>query len=97
MRKLKQSPGKLRAEATGTLARNDRGRLRIGGFDVSIHLADDAAGIGHFDRCLQQFEDFCAVTDNIRQGIPVRVRVLDSAGRKVYEAGEKPSAPPAPA
>ena len=42
MRKFKQSPGKLRAEVTGTLARNDRGRLRIGGFDVSIHLADEA-------------------------------------------------------
>jgi organic hydroperoxide reductase OsmC/OhrA len=93
MRKFRQSPGKLRAEVTGTLARNERGRLRIGGFDVSIHLADEAASIGHFDRCLHQFEDFCVVTDSIRQGIPVRVQVLDSAGRKVHEAGGEPAAP----
>jgi organic hydroperoxide reductase OsmC/OhrA len=92
MRKFKQSPGKLHAEVTGTLERNERGRLRIGGFDVSIHLADEAGSIGHFDRCLQQFEDFCVVTDSIRQGIPVRVEVLDGAGRKVYEAGEEPAA-----
>ena len=91
MRKFRQKPGKLRAEVTGTLARNERGRLRIGGFDVSIHLADEAASIAHFDRCLQQFEDFCVVTDSIRQGIPVRVQVLDSAGRKVYEDGGEPA------
>jgi hypothetical protein len=36
-------------------------------------------------------EDFCVVTDSIRQGIPVRVQVLDSTGRKVHEAGGGPA------
>lgn len=85
--KFKQHPGKLRAEVTGQLTRTNRGRLRIGGFDVTIRLADQADALAHLDRCAQQFEDFCVVTESIRHGIPVRVRVLDSAGRKVHEAG----------
>ena len=87
MRKFKQAPGRLRAEVTGALARNDRGRLRIGRFDVIIRLADDAGEIKHFDRCLQQFEDFCVVTESVRSGIPVGVRVVDGAGREVFSAG----------
>lgn len=91
--KFKQRPGPLRAEVTGQLERADRGRLRIGSFDVAIHLAERAESVGHLDRCAQQFEDFCVVTESIRRGIPVRVRVLDRDGRKVHEAGavEAPS------
>ncbi|MCC6195622.1 MAG: OsmC family protein [Burkholderiales bacterium] len=85
--KFKQRPGPLRAEVTGRLDRTDRGRLRIGGFDVAIHLTDRVDGLAHLDRCAQQFEDFCVVTERIRRGIPVRVRVLDGDGRKMHEAG----------
>jgi organic hydroperoxide reductase OsmC/OhrA len=85
--KFKQRPGPLRAVVTGQLERAERGRLRIGGFDVVIHLSDRAEALGHFDRCAQQFEDFCVVTESVRRGIPVRVRVLDSAGHQVHEAG----------
>jgi hypothetical protein len=85
--KFKQRPGPLRAEVTGRLERTERGRLRIGSFGVAIQLSDRAEAIGHLDRCLQQFEDFCVVTESIRRGIPVRVRVLDSDGHGIYEAG----------
>lgn len=85
MRKFKQTPGSLRTEVTGTLARNDEGRLRVGGLAVAIHLSDPAETIRHFDRCTQQFEDFCTVTESIRQGIPVKVRVLDGDGKVVHE------------
>ena len=37
--KFKQNPGPLRATVTGTLARNERGRMRIGGLAVRIELA----------------------------------------------------------
>jgi uncharacterized OsmC-like protein len=84
--KFKQRPGPLRATVTGRLERAERGRLRIAGFDVAIHLSDPAETLGHLDRCAQQFEDFCVVTESIRRGIPVRVRVLDSDGRQVHEA-----------
>ena len=35
----------------------------------------EAAPLPHLDRCLEQFEDFCIVTESIRRGIPVTVRV----------------------
>jgi hypothetical protein len=41
----------------------------------------------HLDRCAQQFEDSCVVTESVRRGIPVRVRVLDRDGLTVHEAG----------
>jgi hypothetical protein len=85
MRKFKQSPGPLRATARGELTRNERGRVRIGRFDVAIHLSDNAAAIQHFDRCLAQFEDFCVVTKSVRHGIPVGVRVIDAGGAQVFD------------
>jgi organic hydroperoxide reductase OsmC/OhrA len=90
MRKFKQSPGQLHAEVTGTLARNERGRLRIGRLDVTIHLAEPSGEIKHFDRCLQQFEDFCIVTESVRKGIPVGVRVVDGQGSEVFAADQVP-------
>lgn len=85
--KFKQSPGPLRAEVTGRLERTDRGRLRIGGFNVAIHLSDRAESLGHLERCARQFEDFCVVTESIRRGIPVQVQVLDRDGHKIHEVG----------
>lgn len=89
MRKFKQTPGTLRAEVRGELKRNERGRLRIGRFDVTIRLAEPAAAIAHFDRCLAQFEDFCVVTESVRHGIPVGVRVVDASGAEVFTGGER--------
>ena len=87
MRKFKQTPARLRAEVTGELTRNERGRMRIGRFEVTIHLGDAAAAIQHFDRCLAQFEDFCVVTESVRHGIPVGVRVVDVGGVEVFAGG----------
>jgi len=92
MRKFRQEPGNLRAEVTGELARNARGRLRIGRLDVTIHLADAAGDVRHFDRCLQQFEDFCIVTESVRNGIPVGVRVVDGQGSEVFAKEAAPAA-----
>jgi len=89
IRKFRQSPGTLRAQVTGELARNERGRLRIGRLDVTIHLADTVGDIKHFDRCLQQFEDFCIVTAAVREGIEVSVAVKDSAGETIYDSDDR--------
>lgn len=96
LRKFKQVPGTLRAEVTGELTRNERGRLRIGRYDVTIRLADEAGAMQHFDRCLAQFEDFCVVTESVRQGIPVGVRVVDAAGTEVFADGQPARATPSP-
>ncbi len=83
--KFKQVPGPIRAEATGRLERNAQGRYRIAGIDVAIALSDDADSLQYLDRCSQQFEDFCIVTESIRVGIPVSVKVTDGAGKLVHE------------
>jgi organic hydroperoxide reductase OsmC/OhrA len=87
MRKFRQSPGPLKATVRGEMTRNAQGRIRIGRFDVTIRMADAAADLGHFERCLAQFEDFCVVTESVRHGIPVGVRVVDGSGAEVFAAG----------
>jgi organic hydroperoxide reductase OsmC/OhrA len=86
VRKFKQEPGRMSAEATAQIGRNERGRFRIERVDVAIQLGKDAANVEHLDRSLAQFEDFCIVTQSIRQGIPVHVAVKDASGRVVHEA-----------
>lgn len=59
----------------GTIERNDRGRLRITG--LRVHLEPDVAPEDRLrmERCLGLFEDFCIVTESVRQGIHVGVEV----------------------
>jgi organic hydroperoxide reductase OsmC/OhrA len=58
------------------LARSEKGRLRIAGIDVEI---EPELAAGHdptkFERCRELFEDFCVVTQSVRNGIPVDVKV----------------------
>ena len=95
MRKFKQSSGKLRTEVSGALVRNEKGRLRVGRLHARIHLSNTVAEIAHFDRCAQQFEDFCVVSDSVRHGIPINVEIFDAAGQRVYGADDAASAGPA--
>src|SRR5512145_385238 len=78
--KFRQNPGPVRAMASGRLERNERGRYRIAGFDVVLSLAESFGDMPHQERCLEQFEDFCVVTESVRRGIPVTVSVRDAAG-----------------
>ena len=73
--KFRGNPGPVRAKAAGRLERDARGRYRIAGIDVSIALAAGADALPHLDRCLAQFEEFCIVTESVRRGIPVSVKV----------------------
>lgn len=81
--KFKQEPGKIIAQVKGHLIRNEKGRLRVGGFDVDIRLGQSVERLAH---CAEQFEDFCVVTDSVRHGIPVNVRVLDAAGQLIHQS-----------
>jgi organic hydroperoxide reductase OsmC/OhrA len=85
--KFKQSIGPLRTRVRAELARNAQGRVRIGRIDVTIRLAEAVDDIAHAQRCLTQFEDFCVVTESVRHGIPVGVRVVDGGEREVFAAG----------
>jgi organic hydroperoxide reductase OsmC/OhrA len=58
------------------MVRNQRGRLRIGGLKVRLApdvRAEDRERIG---RCLDLFEDFCIVTQSVREGLKVEVEVV---------------------
>lgn len=67
-------PDAVNAHVTTRMARNESGRLRIEGIDVELTpcFAGDQS---RFDRCKAFYEDFCIVTESVRQGIPVNVRI----------------------
>jgi organic hydroperoxide reductase OsmC/OhrA len=89
MGRFHETPGRLRTTVTGEMVRNERGRLRLGRFDVTIHLPCPADAIANFDRCTRRFEDYCIVTESVRRGIDVGVRVVDGTGHEVWADGDK--------
>jgi uncharacterized OsmC-like protein len=84
LRKFKNAPGRLTTKARATLKRNEHGRWRITRVAVDLQLADAAAALEHVDRALEQFEDFCIVTESVREGIAVDVSVRDATGAVVH-------------
>ena len=84
--KFRQNPGPVRAMASGRLEKNERGRYRIAGIDVTLSIAEKFGELPHQERCLDQFEDFCIVTQSIRAGIPVTVSVVDAEGKVLADA-----------
>ena len=78
LRKQKDAPTGIHAVVSGALERQD-GRWRIGGLDVAM-VVDDSEVLAHLPKALETFEDFCVVTQSIRQGIPVSVTVRDAQG-----------------
>lgn len=75
LRKARIDVRDLRATVEGTLVRNRSGRLRIGEIKVRLEPSLGADPGGRIGRCLELFEDFCIVTESVRQGIDVRVEV----------------------
>ncbi|MEZ5403375.1 MAG: OsmC family protein [Bryobacteraceae bacterium] len=67
--------GPIETKVAVEITRNDKGRLRIGKVRVAIdprvapELRESAG------RCLDLFEDFCTVTQSVRQGIEIDVTV----------------------
>jgi uncharacterized OsmC-like protein len=80
LRKFRNQVEPLRAVATVSIVRNAQNRLRIGRIGVDLHIAGVAGDAKSLDRVLEQFEDFCIVTQSVRAGITVDVRVLDRNG-----------------
>ena len=83
LRKFKQNPDPLRCEVQADVGRNPDGRMRVLHIQAVLTLGLPAAQLQHLDRTLDQFEEFCTVTQSVRQGIPVTVEVYDSSGVRV--------------
>jgi organic hydroperoxide reductase OsmC/OhrA len=65
----------LFVDATGTMARNERGRLRVTAINVTLRPQVAVAARARMARCLEIFEDYCPVTAAVRQGLDVTVTV----------------------
>ena len=85
LRKFKQAPEPLRCEVQAEVGRNAENRLRILGLHATITLGVAAGSLEHLDRALAQFEEFCTVTQSVRQAVPVRVTVLDAEGKTLHD------------
>lgn len=81
LRKQRNAPGPIRARIDAVPVRNESGRWRIPSAKVTLHLPGHDADYRHLDRVLAQFEDFCVVTQSVREGIHVEVDVVDDDGR----------------
>lgn len=83
LRKFKQQPEPIRTHVAATVDRNAEKRLRVTNIAVNLTLGVPGPTLEHLDRALAQFEEFCTVTQSVRQGIPVTVEVRDSEGAKL--------------
>ncbi|HTZ61373.1 MAG TPA: OsmC family protein [Thermoplasmata archaeon] len=62
----------IRTTVRATVARNDRGRLRVRNLTVELHTRplreEDRAS---FEHCVEIFDDYCTVSGAVREGIPI--------------------------
>jgi uncharacterized OsmC-like protein len=63
----------MTARVTTHVSRNAAGRFRVTGVDVELIPGISDPDGAKIDRCERLFEDFCMVTESVRQGIPVNV------------------------
>lgn len=65
----------LTVHVAGVHGRNDAGRLRVTKLEVTIVPTVAAQDRDRLGRCEELFEDFCVVTEAVRHGIAVDVRI----------------------
>lgn len=83
----------MRADVRVKIARNERKRLRIGGIEVTLRPRVAGAAL---EGCLPSFEDFCIVTQSVRDGLDVQVKVEpESLTRALFHFLSWPGASPA--
>lgn len=74
-RKAKVELGPIQTEVRMQIVRNENKRLRVGRVEVTIDPSLPETEREKARRCLELFEDFCTVTQSVRQGIDVSVKV----------------------
>jgi len=75
LRKSRVDVSGMRATVDGVLARNEGGRWRIR--ELNVVISPDVAEEDRkkLERCVELFEDFCIVSESVREGIPITVDV----------------------
>lgn len=75
LKKARISVRNLETRVKTNLFRNENGQLRIRSIDIQIDLKVNEEDKTRVQRCLTIFEDYCTVTQSIRKGIQVNVKV----------------------
>jgi uncharacterized OsmC-like protein len=65
----------LKATVEGTMVRNEQGHYRVGSVTVRLQPGIAAEDRSRIERCLGIYEDFCVVTQSVRDGLQVEVTV----------------------
>jgi organic hydroperoxide reductase OsmC/OhrA len=76
LRKARVEPVDLTAAVIARVGRNEQGRFRISGIDVDLTPEVGESDGPRLERCERLFEDFCIVTESVRRGIPVNVKIV---------------------
>jgi organic hydroperoxide reductase OsmC/OhrA len=63
----------LTATVVTRVARNQAGRYRISGIEVELCPTVPPGRRAGLERCQAIFQDYCTVTESVREGIPVTV------------------------
>ena len=74
-KKSRVEMGLMKTRVTTRIDRTEKGRLRIQGVDVELDPAIAEADREKAQRCLSLFEDYCTVTQSVREGFPINVTV----------------------
>jgi len=80
----------IKSTVSTKITRNDKGRMRIGQSRVTIQAEIDQNEntVNRIGKCIELFEDFCIVTQSVRQGLDVKVDVIDQNGKSLYNSGQ---------
>jgi uncharacterized OsmC-like protein len=73
LRKVRLDVDDLSVRVVTHVERNEKGRFRISGIDVTLDPTLHEQDSAREGRCRNLFEDFCVVTESVRHGIPVNV------------------------
>ena len=83
LKKAQMEPDLLRAVVRGSMVRNDRGRMRIKELRVQLEPVLAGDDFPRLNRCGDLFQDFCIVTESVREGIDISVQVTPVAADPV--------------
>ena len=72
------------------MERNEAGRLRIAGLEATVVPVLAGEPDKRYGRCVDIFEDFCIVTQSVRGGIDVDVRVEPTMVEPAEAEGAEP-------
>lgn len=75
LRKARVKVKDLETQVKANVVRNEEGYLRVKSLDVQIRLDVNEDDKSRVNRCLGIFENYCIVTQSVRQGLDVKVTV----------------------